>query len=121
MQSNIYRGFSSKDVKNGFDTALTGISLVKTDLSNHFETGQYEMLGRPNHYCLIEELLFEKEDRGMQLVRQEAERVFRADPRVGVLEISIDMRGQMIVLIAKLLFKEYDMEDYFIHTFGGTR
>jgi len=108
-------------MKGGFDTALNGITLVKRDLSNHFETRQYEMVGRPSHYCLVEDLLFKKDDTGMELVRQEAERVFRSDPRVSVLEISVDMRGQMIVLIAKLLFKEFNMEDYFVQTFGGTR
>jgi len=121
MSLDIYRGFSSKGVKNGFDTSISGINLVKQDLQNHFETEQYECVGRPLHYSIIPNLLFQKDDRTKMLAKLDAERIFRSDPRVSLLELDIQQSDHRVFVIAKLRFEQFNMDDYFIVTLGDNR
>lgn len=121
MAAPIYRGFSSQDVV-GFHTEKTDIELVKIDLLNHFMTRRGERVGRAGFYSIIHDLHLDQFDERTEiLIRNDAERIFAADPRVKPLEINLSLEPdlQSIRLEAKLQFVEFNMTDWFDVTFRG--
>lgn len=119
MVAPLYRGYST--VANaGVQTKLEDIELVKQDLLNQFNTRLDERLGRPRWGSIIWDLLFDiGDDRTTALVVADAERIVNSDPRVTLLEIipNVDLTVGSINLQIKLLFVEFNMEDWFDVTF----
>lgn len=120
MAFEIYHGFSSRNIRSGFDTSLKGVALIKQDLLNHFETEPYERVGRQEFYSLIPTMIFKKDDISQQLARMEVERVLRADPRVTVRSLDVRHSEHSVEVRALLYYIEYDMEDAFYVAFGDS-
>lgn len=122
MSEPIYRGFSSV-AKQGIDTALFDLELVKQDLLNHFNTRIGERVARPTFGSIIWDLLFDLGDpRTESLVIQDAQRIIGQDPRVKLLEIvtNVSLDAHEISLAIRLQAVKYDMDDWFTVTFSSS-
>lgn len=119
MNASLYRGFSSVS-KDGLDTRLKGIDLVKQDLVNHFQTRLGERVGRPDFGSIIHDLLFDLfDDRTEGLVFADINRIISQDPRVEPLDIQVGVSPdeQRIEVTISLNILEFDMIDNFTITF----
>jgi len=115
----IYRGYST--VNNpSLDTTIFDMELVKADLMNHFMTKLGDRPMRATFGSIIWDLLFDVfDDRTESLVLQDAERIIDDDPRVDRKEIKvfINQDTHEVKVEIKLLFVEFDMEDWFVIEF----
>lgn len=119
MAASLYRGFSTV-AKEGLDTRLRGIELVKQDLVNHFETRLGERVGRPEFGSIIHDLLFDLfDDRTEGLVFADVNRVISQDPRVEPLDVQVNVSpdAHQIEVTITLNILEFDMTDQFTITF----
>lgn len=119
MAGPLYRGYSSV-VNDKIDTSLFNIELVKQDLRNHFQTRLGERRGRPEFGSIIHELIFDLLDtRTESLIYADARRIFNSDPRVEVQSLKVEVSPDQgeVKLEAILNFKEFNMDEKFIHTF----
>ena len=123
MAAPLYRGYSSVDLKSGVNTSVYDVDCVKQDLRNEFNTRLGERRMRPGVGSIVHDLLFDVADpRTETLVYADAERIFRNDPRVEPVDISIsvDIDRHEVTLTATLRYVEFDMNDIFSFTFGET-
>lgn len=119
MVASLYRGFSSI-AKQGLDTRLGGVNLVKQDLVNHFQTRLGERVGRPDFGSIIHDLLFDLfDDRTEGLVFADVNRVISQDPRVEPLDIQVRVspEKQRLEVTVVLNILEFDMTENFTITF----
>ena len=80
------------------------------------------MVGRPEHYSIIPDLLFKKNEHVQAAAEADARRVFNNDPRVKLLSLEIiQPNDRKIIVIAKLRFEQFNMDDYFTVTLGDVR
>jgi len=115
MAAPLYRGFSSV-ARDGIDTRLFDVDLVKQDLLNHFGTRIEARVGRPSFGSIIHDLLFDLFDsRTEGLVIADAQRIFSEDPRVVPLEVNVDIDPEehQIRLTATLQMVEFDINTNF--------
>jgi phage baseplate assembly protein W len=115
MAAPLYRGFSSV-ARDGIDTRLFDVDLVKQDLLNHFNTRVGDRVARPSFGSIIHDLLFDLFDsRTEGLVIADAQRIFSEDPRVVPLEVNVDIDPEehQIRLTATLQMVEFDMNTNF--------
>ena len=77
-----FRGFTTVG-RNKPTYSVTDFELVKVDLLNHFSTRLGERVMLPTFGCQIYDLLMDPlDDRTTTLIKEDAERIVNADPRV---------------------------------------
>lgn len=112
----IYRGFSTANhLQNGGRSfAATDIELVKRDLLNHIYTVPGERVMQPNFGTRIPSLAFEPLDSStVSIVETDLRSVFRYDPRVEVLGMSVNALpdNNAIVALVDLLYVQLDVKE----------
>lgn len=113
MAAPIYRGYST-DREDTVNTERFDLDLVRIDLRNAFSTRLRERVRRQNEGSIIWDLLMDLFDnRTHKLVTQDAERIIAHDPRVKLLNLQVNLQEEQhsIMVIAKLLYIEFDMEE----------
>lgn len=120
MARALYRGFST-NAKEGLNTKLFDIELVRQDLLNEFNTRLGERVGRPRFGSIIHDLLFDLNDpRTESLVRADIERIINNDPRVVPLEVKVTSNLDEHTITAEITLQivEHNMNESFSVTFG---
>lgn len=120
MPRALYRGFSTV-AKEGLNTKLFDVDLVKQDLLNEFNTRIGERAGRPQFGSIIHDLLFDLGDpRTESLVEADIIRIINNDPRVEPLEVTVNVTLDTHEINATITVQlvEFDMNDSFSVTFG---
>ena len=108
ISSFTYRGFDSKNSKNGFKAY--DIDLVKQDLINHFYIKKGEKLMNPDFGTVIWDILFEPfTDEVKELISKDVEAIINYDPRLQVNEISIDSTDQGIRIEASVTYLPFNV------------
>lgn len=110
-----YKGYSSVD-RDGVDTSLYDVELVKADLRNALGIRIGEVRGRPDEGCLIWDFLADPfDDITENAVVEEVERVIGLDPRVKLLSMEADISREKkaIAVTAELLFVELGRQEFF--------
>ncbi len=114
LKKGLYRGFSSYEYERTKRFLLTDLELVKRDLLNHIFTSRGERVGQPWFGTRIPNVPFEPLDEvTIDVVREDLITVFTFDPRVQMLNLSVDpdYDTYSIIASARLLYIELDMVD----------
>lgn len=116
MTAPRYRGFSTanylRDRSKGL--ALTNQDLVKQDLLNHIYTIPGERVHQPSFGTRIPLLTFEPlDERTLSIVREDLTKVFTYDPRVRLIDMSINALPDNNALVAfvDVLYVELDVTE----------
>jgi len=97
----------------GFSTAgrikppytLIDFDLVKVDLLNHFNTRKGERVMLPEFGTIIYDLLMDPlDDMTKDLIREDAIRIIKSDPRVEMVNLIITELEHVILLEVELLY-----------------
>jgi len=91
MATGVYKGYSSFEFLATKSFSLNDIELVKLDLLNHIFTRRSERVMMPTFGTLIPDLTFEPlDEETIDILDDELNTVFEYDPRVELIELSID-------------------------------
>ena len=108
-----YKGFSSRSYhEKGGDFTVYNIECVTEDLLNHIFTIKGERWHMPDFGTRIPTMVFELNDTDAQdVIREDLTAVFKFDPRVQLLELSVlpDEDRGVIVAVAKLRYLEFNV------------
>lgn len=110
----LYKGYSSFQYQRTKEFSLDDIELVKLDLLQHIFTRRGERVMMPSFGTLIPELTFEPLDREtLDVLEDELTAVFIFDPRVELLDLSIQTDIDMNRVTANVLLQylEFDFTD----------
>lgn len=110
----IYKGFSSENYHRIKSFKLNDLNLVKQDLLNHIFTRKSERIKMPTFGTRIPDMEFEGlTEETLEIIRSDIETVFRYDPRVEIISLSVvPLFGENSVLvIAELKYIELNMVD----------
>jgi len=100
-------GFSTDNKKKPPYT-LTDLDLVKQDLLNHFLTRKGERVMRPEYGSIIHDVLMEPfDDLTKQDVEDECRNIVGNDPRVELLDVSIENSDHLLKVE---LYLEYNVD-----------
>jgi phage baseplate assembly protein W len=114
-----YKGFSSKESKNGFK--LYDIDLVKQDIINHFYIKKGEKLENPSFGTVIWDLLFEPmTEEVKQLMAKDVEEIINYDPRISVQAVSVDATDQGIRISAEVVYLPFNVSENMLFDFDRT-
>jgi hypothetical protein len=111
-----YTGFSSFEFQKNKSFKLTDVELVKLDLLNHIFTRKGERVMMPNFGTTIPDLVFEPLDSETMLtIEDELRNVFQYDPRVSLLEFSLEPAydENKITVHSKIQFIELNVTSSF--------
>jgi len=112
--TTFYRGPSLKSYEDDKKILLKDVQLVKQDLLNNIFTSKGQRLMMPNYGTSIQELLFQPLDQNtLALLELEFTNVFDNDPRVAVLDLSVNpvYEEKAVVVIAHLRYLEINFND----------
>lgn len=112
----LYRGFSTFEYQRNKTFRLNDIQLVQLDLLNHIFTKRGSRVMMPSFGTVIPELVFEPLDEDtLDTLRDELETVFRYDPRVEQLSLTItpNYDTNTVTASANLLYVELQVADAF--------
>ena len=85
--------------------SVTDFELVKVDLLNHFSTRLGERVMLPTFGCQIYDLLMDPlDDRTTTLIKEDAERIVNADPRVRLDDTQLTETDHSILLELQLTY-----------------
>jgi phage baseplate assembly protein W len=121
MALPVYRGFSTADYLENRTLLLTNQALVNRDLLNHIYTLKGERPHLPNFGTRIPLLAFEPLDqRTLDIIRQDLTDVIEYDPRVRLIDMSINALpdNNMIVAFVDLLYVELNVQETLHLEFG---
>lgn len=116
MARALYRGFSSFEFQKKKSFSLTDVELVKMDLLNHIFTKRGSRVKMPTFGTIIPDLVFEPLDEEVtETLREELQTVFEYDPRVNVLDFSIqpNFNTGEVTASARLFYVELQSVDDF--------
>ena len=123
MALPLYRGFGTNayllNKKHGF--TLSNQELVKQDLLNHIYTIPGERVHLPDFGTRIPMIAFEPlDEKTIGIIREDLTKVFKYDPRVELIALSINAipDNNMIIAFADLLYKELNVTETFKLSFG---
>jgi len=114
MATGLYRGYSSFEYQRKKTFSLDDIELVNMDLLNHIFTRRGERVMMPTFGTRIPDMVFEPLDQvTLNIVREDLQSVFKFDPRVQLLDLTITPNFDVgaIVASAKLRYIELNMVD----------
>jgi len=112
--TGVYKGFSSFQYQKKKEFSLNDIELVKLDLLQHIFTRKGERVFMPTFGTLIPELTFEPLDEiTLSVLEDELIAVFTFDPRVELLDLSIQTEIDMNRVTANVLLQylEFNVSD----------
>ena len=99
-----FRGFTTVG-RNKPTYSVTDFELVKIDLLNHFSTRIGERVMLPTFGCQIYDLLMDPLDnRTTTLIKEDAERIVNADPRVRLDNTQLTETDHSILLELQLTY-----------------
>lgn len=99
-----FRGFTTVG-RNKPTYSVTDFELVKIDLLNHFSTRIGERVMLPTFGCQIYDLLMDPLDnRTTTLIKEDAERIVNADPRVRLDDTQLTETDHSILLELQLTY-----------------
>jgi len=99
-----FRGFTTVG-RNKPTYSVTDFELVKIDLLNHFSTRIGERVMLPTFGCIIYDLLMDPLDnRTITLIKEDAERIVNADPRVRLDDTQVTETDHSILLELQLTY-----------------
>lgn len=99
-----FRGFTTVG-RNKPTYSVTDFELVKVDLLNHFSTRLGERVMLPTFGCQIYDLLMDPlDDRTTTLIKEDAERIVNADPRVRLDDTQLTETDHSILLELQLTY-----------------
>ena len=106
-----FRGFSTADrVRPPY--TLRDLDLVKQDLLNVLYTRKGERAMRPDYGTIIWDLLMNPRDASTEKdIRQDIEKIVRADPRVEMIDIEVFMMDHVIRVEVSLNYVLLNTED----------
>lgn len=113
-KSPTYKGFSSREWRDGKSFGKSDIDIVKEDLLNHIYTEYGERVHMPNFGTRIPSLIFELNDKEtIDILEEDLNMVFDYDPRVETIDLQIlpVPDNNAIVAVAVLKFVELDIVD----------
>lgn len=91
MATGVYKGYSSFEFLQTKSFRLNDIELVKLDLLNHIFTRRSERVMMPTFGTIIPDLVFEPlDEETVDILDDELNLVFDYDPRVELVDLSID-------------------------------
>lgn len=97
---------------------LVDSDLVKRDLMNEFYTKKGERVMRPNHGCIIWDLLMDPASPELeQQIKDDVERIVSHDPRVKLIDTVVFMLENVIRVDVVLEFKPNLAQDTLYLTF----
>jgi phage baseplate assembly protein W len=122
MPTPLYIGFSSVD-RQGINTALTNIDLIKADLRNALLVPIRSVVGYPRYGSVIPLLPFELDSPTGGLVSvlvENARDQISNDPRVTIQNIDLnnDIATHTVTLTISLFFVEFNMTDSLVLNFS---
>lgn len=112
MTTGLYRGYSSHEYQQNKTFSVTDVELVKLDLLNHIYTRKGERVMMSNFGTRIPDLPFEPmDDITLSVLEEDLRTVFRFDPRVQLLQLSIipSYDTNTVVATARLLYVELNI------------
>lgn len=112
--NNTYKGFSSKNFHRNKSFRTTDIETVNDDLMNHIFSRIGSRVKMAAWGTRIPDLPFEQlDDATIQIVKEDLETVFRYDPRVELVALSVIpvYNEQTILAVATLNYLELNMMD----------
>jgi len=118
---NNYIGFSSTNFGPNRTFKLTGKELVKRDLLNHIFTIRGTRPHLPNFGTRIPMLTFEQLDNTLlETVKEDLTNVFNYDPRVKLIDISLNAlpANNALVAFVDVLFVELGQQEVMQISFG---
>lgn len=105
-----YKGFNSKDPKNGFKSY--DADLVKQDLINHFYIRKGQKLENPDFGTVIWDLLFEPFTEDVKkIISDDVEAVINYDPRISVNSVLVDSTDQGIRIEAEIIYLPFNISE----------
>ena len=106
-----FRGFSTADrVRPPY--TLRDLDLVKQDLLNVLYTRKGERAMRPDYGTIIWDLLMNPRDASTEKdIRQDIEKIVRADPRVEMIDMEVFMMDHVIRVEVSLNYVLLNTED----------
>lgn len=105
-----YKGFNSKDSKNGFKSY--DADLVKQDLINHFYIRKGQKLENPDFGTVIWDLLFEPFTEDVKkMISDDVEAVINYDPRISVNSVLVDSTDQGIRIEAEIIYLPFNISE----------
>jgi phage baseplate assembly protein W len=114
MARGLYRGFSSYEYEQKKTFRVSDLELVKLDLLNHIFTRRGERVMMPTFGTRIPDLAFEPlDDITLDILRNDLLEVFKFDPRVSVLDLTItpNVDANSVTATARLLYIELNLVD----------
>lgn len=105
-----YRGFSSKNGKNGFK--LYDIDLVKQDIINNFYIRKGEKLENPDFGTVIWDLLFDPLTEDLKkTIALDVQTIINYDPRISVNSVTVDSTEQGIRIEADITYIPFNIAE----------
>lgn len=109
FRNTVYRGYSSIDRKKL--TNLYDIELVKQNLLNNFNIRKTERIGQPSYGSNILDYLFEAQnENNVQRIVDNVLEIINDEPRVNLLDISVDESDYTIIINCQLLYVGTNVE-----------
>jgi len=112
--TTFYKGISLKSYEVDKAILLRDVEIVKQDLLNNIFTSKGERLMMPKYGTSLRELMFQPLDQDtLALIEVELLGVFNNDPRVVLLDISVNpiYEEKAVVVIAELRYLEINFND----------
>ncbi len=110
----IYTGYSTFEFERTKTLKITDQELVKLDILNQIFTRKGERVMMPNFGSIIPDITFEPlDEETIAIVESELTAVVNFDPRVDLLEFSVnpDFEQSTLAVHMKLLYIEFDLVD----------
>jgi len=111
VASRTYRGTSTVNPENSSFT-LFDIALIKQDLINHFHIRKGEKLENPEFGTIIWDALFEPmTEEIVDLIAKDVTEVINYDPRIQVVNVTVDTFESGIQIECEILFLPYSIAE----------
>ncbi len=110
----IYKGYSTFEFERTKTLEIVDQELVKLDILNQIFTRKGERVMMPNFGSIIPDITFEPlDEETIAIVESELTAVVNFDPRVDLLEFSVnpDFTNSTLAVHMKLLYIEFDLVD----------
>ena len=110
-RNGLYKGYSSFEFEATGSFKINDVELIKLDILNHIFTRRGERVMMPRFGTIIPDLVFEPlDDETIDLIDSELRGVFEYDPRVELLEMSLNPNydGNAVTAACKIRCVELD-------------
>ena len=110
-RTNVYKGFSSFEYEAAGTFKIVDVECVKMDLLNHIFTRRGERVMMPNFGTSIPDLVFEPlDEETLDMLESDLRFVFDFDPRVELLQLTIDPSYDTYTVTAGALLRYIELD-----------